>query len=113
MENLIPEDLTSEDVSYKRIASDVEDANTTLVMKTMRVFIDTFVGSSATNNVDAITRMQTTGNVLHIVLTQLDGAISGLRIGLTVGGATGAVFSDNIGTAAQIAIGLVDYLSGS
>lgn len=111
MENLIPEDLTSEDVSYKRIAADVEDANTTLVMKTMRVFIDTFVGSSATNNVDAITRMQTTGNVLHIVLTQLDGAISGLRIGLTVGGATGAVFSDNIGTAAQIAIGLVDYLS--
>lgn len=111
MENLIPEDLTSEDVSYKRIAADVEDANTTLVMKTMRVFIDTFVGSSTTNNVDAITRMQTTGNVLHIVLTQLDGAISGLRIGLTIGGATGAVFSDNIGTAAQIAIGLVDYLS--
>lgn len=110
MENLIPEDLTSEDVSYKRIAADVEDANTTLVMKTMRVFIDTFTGSSTSNDVDAITRIQTTGNVLHITLTSLEGAISGLRVGLAVGGATGAVFSDNIGTAAQITIGLVDYL---
>ncbi|RJN71458.1 hypothetical protein D3X68_13790, partial [Acinetobacter baumannii] len=111
IQNLIPEDITNSDVSFKQISKDVEAANTTLVSNTMRIFIETFTGTGQDDGVDAVTRMQNTGNVLHIALTAVDTTLTGVRTGLSAAGATGAVFSDNIGTAAEIVIGLVDYYS--
>ncbi|WP_173912975.1 DotA/TraY family protein [Acinetobacter sp. Marseille-Q1618] len=117
LKNVVPEDLSNEDVSFKRIAADVEDANTNMVMNAMKLFINGFTGTDENSankaiKVDALTRMQTTGNMLYASLTVMESAITGLRVVLSVGGAGAAIISDNAGSAASIAIGLVDYLAG-